>query len=188
MECYACSNGATRQCRRCARVYCELHGGDLCAECLKPASALPSFNLYRGSLLALLVGTAVALWLLVRPPDSGNGGVVINDFTPTAIVTRQSTTPTAARSSTPAVTSEPGNTTTPGPAGTATSTVPAAEPTATASLRTYVVQSGDTLLGIAERFAPPGVSPFDYVNAIAAASGLSSSSDIIATGQILVLP
>src|SRR3990172_4538659 len=94
MECYACANQATRQCRRCARIYCELHGGDLCAECLSPASALPSFNLYRGSLLALLIATAVALWLIVRPPGSGDGReVVITQVTPTSIV-REDRTPT----------------------------------------------------------------------------------------------
>ena len=68
MNCYACANEATSQCKRCGRFYCDAHGDALCAECLKPASALPSFTLYRGSLLALLVGTAFALWLLVRPP------------------------------------------------------------------------------------------------------------------------
>jgi hypothetical protein len=182
MECYACSNQAVRQCRRCARVYCELHGGDLCAECLKPASALPSFNLYRGSLLALLFGTAIALWLLVQEPDSGNGGVIISDITPSPRATQQVTTPTVALTGTPAATLPPGTTATP--------TLPPELPTATAtsSIRTYVVQPGDTLLSIAEAFAPPGVSPFDYVNSIVAASGLSSSSDILSTGQTLVLP
>jgi len=181
MECYACANQATRQCRRCARVYCELHGGDLCAECLSPASALPSFNLYRGSLLALLVGTAVALWLLVRPPGSGDGEeVVITQFTPTPIVTELPETPV------PTV-ETPGEET-PGEA-TATRTRQARPTrTPTPEIRTYIVESGDTLIGIAERFAPPGVSPFDYVQEIAAASGLSSPDEPIVTGQTLVLP
>ena len=95
MDCYACSNEASRQCRRCSRVYCEVHGGDLCAECLSPTSALPSFNLYRGSLLALLVGTAIAIWLLVRPPGGGDSpGVIITDLgTPSPIVTEVVDTP-----------------------------------------------------------------------------------------------
>ena len=181
MECYACSNQATRQCRRCARVYCELHGGDLCAECLSPAGALPSFNLYRGSLLALLVGTAVALWLLVRPPGSGDGEeVVITQFTPTAIVTEAPTT-AAPTAETPAE-ETPGKAT---PTGTRQQR-PTQTPTP--ETRTYVVESGDTLIGIAERFAPPGVSPLDYVQAIVAASGLSSPEEPIVTGQTLVLP
>lgn len=177
MECYACTNEATRQCRRCARVYCEVHGGDLCAECLSPASALPSFNLYRGSLLALLVATAVALWLLVRPPGSGDGReVIITELTPTSIVSE------VGRTATP-----------PRPARTATRTVEARatltpETTATPAVREYIVEEGDTLSSIAERFAPPGVAPFDYAQQIAAASGLSSVDEPITPGQRLVLP
>jgi hypothetical protein len=54
-------------------------------------------------------------------------------------------------------------------------------------VRTYVVQDGDTLLSIAERLAPPGVSSFDYATQIAAASGLSSIEDI-SEGDVLTLP
>ncbi len=67
MNCYACANEATSQCHRCGRLYCDEHGDALCAECLKPSSALPSYTLYRGSLLALLVGSAFAIWLAGRP-------------------------------------------------------------------------------------------------------------------------
>lgn len=183
MECYACENEATRQCRRCARVYCEVHGGDLCAECLNPSSALPSFNLYRGSLLALLVGTAVALWLIVRPPTSSDssGGVVL-PLTPTEVVTAvvatatpedvetpELTTPTAAVTAGPTSTEEP-------------------EATDTPAAREYIVQSGDTLLGIAEQFAPPGIDPVTYAANIAAASGMSSVEEPITPGQVLILP
>ena len=180
MECYACENEATRQCRRCARVYCELHGGDLCGECLNPASALPSFNLYRGSLLALLVGSAVAIWLLVSPPGPGSGEpeIVLTDITPTAIVTEVSETVTP---STPTPRATPGPRDTPRPSP----TVPPA-PTDTPEPRTYEVQTGDTLIGIATEFAPPGVDPFDYADQIAAANGLSG--DLINPGQTLVLP
>jgi len=181
MECYACENEATRQCRRCARVYCELHGGDLCGECLNPASALPSFNVYRGSLLALLVGTAVAVWLLVRPPGPGSSEpeITLIDFTPTAIVTSvletetppsatpRATTPTARATPRPSATARPGPTDTPEP-------------------RTYEVQQGDTLIGIAQQFAPPGVDPFDYADQIASANNLTG--DLITPGQTLVLP
>ncbi len=177
MECYACSNEATRQCRRCARVYCEVHGGDLCAECLSPASSLPSFNLYRGSLLALLVGTAIALWLLVRPPGSGDGKeVVIYNTTTTPIVTEVVETPTP---STPVPTTR-----TPATAVTGT---PVA--TVTTEPRQYVVQEGDTLIAIAELFAPPGVDPFEYAAQIVAASdSLTSVEDPLTPGQTLVLP
>jgi len=183
MECYACESEATRQCRRCARVYCELHGGEFCGECLNPASALPSFNLYRGSLLALLVGTAVAIWLLVRPPGPGESGapeIAIVDVTPTAIVTGvpetvtsesptpRATTPTARATPKPSATPRPAPTETPGP-------------------QTYTVQPGDTLVGIAQQYAPSGVGALDYAEQIASANGFGVD-DPITPGQDLVLP
>jgi hypothetical protein len=175
MECYACSNQATRQCRRCARVFCELHGGDLCAECLSPASSLPSFNVYRGSLLALLIGTAIALWLIVRPPGSSTGReVIIGNNNPTSVVTQ------VARTVTPRATNTPGTAVAQGTPHAATETPAAAN--------TYEVQDGDTLLGIAARLAPPGVDPNDYATQIASASGLASLEDEIRPGQILTLP
>ena len=173
MECYACAEPATRQCSRCARVYCELHGGDLCAECLRPANALPSLHLYRGSLLVLLIGTAIALWLLVRPVDSGGEpSVVIAGLTPTIPATRALPTPTAVP-------------TTPAPSPT-----PPAGPTITPTVeqRLYIVQEGDTLLTIAEQFAPPGVDPVEYADQIAFANGLSPDDPTIVPGQTLVLP
>ena len=174
MECYACDNSATRQCRRCARVYCEIHGGELCAECLNPASALPSFNLYRGSLLALLVGTAVALWLLVQPIGSGDSEpiVVIADLTPTTVVTDVPLTPTR----TPAVSSTPEPSATPTP-----------EETATPTVSSYTVEPRDSLQGIAERFKPEGVTTTEYAGQIASANGISLG-DVITVGQVLVLP
>ena len=69
-----------------------------------------------------------------------------------------------------------------------TPTAEPASPTPTAGLRTYSVQDGDTLIGIAERFAPPGVAPFTYAQQIAAASGLASVDQPISVGQTLVLP
>ena len=172
MECYACANEATRQCPRCARVYCEVHGGELCAECLNPASALPSFNLYRGSLLALLVGTAVALWLLVQPPGEGDSRQVLLPLTPTISVTQVLSTLTpATRTAVPEA---------------ETTGTPAAS--ASPETRTYVVQPGDTLLDIADSFAPPGIDPVDYAQQIASASGLSSVNDPINPGDELVLP
>lgn len=185
MECYACANPATRQCRRCARVYCEMHGGDLCAECLSPASSLPSFNLYRGSLLALLVGTAVALWLLIRPPGpSGGDEVVFADITPTEAATLVAATPTPLGPTTPAVTGTPA---TPTPAASPTPTAGPPGPTPTPQPVVYEVVEGDTLLTIAEANTPPGVAPVDYANQIAAANGISIDTPIT-PGQTLILP
>jgi hypothetical protein len=183
MQCYACDHQATRQCRRCARVYCELHGGDLCAECLSPASSLPSFNLYRGSLLALLVGTAVALWLIVRPPGSGSGNeVIISQVTPTAIISQGTRTATPA-TATPLTT----GTTTPATATTQTKQTPQ-PPASTPGPQTYTVQSGDALLSVAARFAPPGVDAYTYAGQIASASHMASIEEQIFPGQTLILP
>ncbi|MBI4570387.1 MAG: LysM peptidoglycan-binding domain-containing protein, partial [Chloroflexi bacterium] len=137
--------------------------------------------LYRGSLLVLLIGTAVALWLLVRPPGSGDGTeVVIPGFTPTAVVSEGDATPSPeATSETPAAES----TRTPGAGRTRTP-----QATATTEQRVYVVQTNDSLTAIGERFAPPGVDPFQYAIAIAEASGLASIDEQIFPGQVLVLP
>jgi LysM repeat protein len=166
MRCYSCSNDATRECRRCGRLYCDEHGDELCAECLKPAGALPSFLLYRGSLLALLLGTAFALWLLLKPPEQASQSE-ISVVQPTA-TTAAAQTPTA---------------------GTAAATATVA-PTATAiaSATTYTVQEGDTLFDIAATFQPPGESITDYADRLAAANGLDPSNPLLHPGQTLTIP
>ena len=186
MNCYACSNEASRQCKRCSRLYCEVHGGDLCAECLDPSSALPSFNLYRGSLLALLIGTAIAIWLLVRPPGAGDGpGVILNDLVePTAIVTQVIDTDTPPPDETPDRTPSADETPTPDAEETEEP-----EATNTPEVRSYLVESGDTLFGIADALAPPGIDSFDYAADIATANNLGNvDSAILNPGDILVLP
>ena len=50
------------------------------------------------------------------------------------------------------------------------------------------MQDGDTLLSIAEQFAPSGANVLDYAQEIATASGLSSIEEQITPGQRLVLP
>ena len=162
-----------------------MHGGDLCAECLDPSSALPSFNLYRGSLLALLIGTAIAIWLLVRPPGAGDGpGVILTDFTPTVIVTQVIDTDTPPPDETPDRTPSADETPTPNAEETEEP-----EATDTPEVRSYVVESGDTLFAIADAFAPPGIDSFDYAADIAAANHLGDvDSAIINPGDILVLP
>ena len=184
MECYACANEATRQCRRCARVYCEVHGGDVCGECLSPTSTLPSFNLYRGSLLALLVGTAVALWLLVRPPGSGEVAPTLFDTTP--IVTEVSTT-TTPRPTDVSETATP-RTRTP-PAGETRTPTRTPLSSDVCDSDEYEVLEGDTLTGIAEQFAPPGVDAFTYSSQIAFANSQSVEDlENIQPGECLLLP
>lgn len=170
MNCYACANEATSQCKRCGRFYCDTHGDALCAECLKPASALPSFTLYRGSLLALLVGTAFALWLLVRPPggsEESSPAIVMpqqEEATATATVTVLPSTPS--RIITPEATTTP-----------------------TPSTREYVVQEGDSLYGIAESLKPPGVDLMDFVQQLVDLNNLGDPDSVILNpGQTLLIP
>lgn len=185
MQCYACDHDATRQCRRCSRLYCEDHGADVCNECLAPASGLPTLVAYRGSLLALLAGVALAVWLLVRPPGGGDSGAAIIPSSPTREPTAARTaavgTPTAARETPLAASATPGPGGTPSPAPT-----PSATPTP--ALREYVVQDGDSLFGIAERFAPAGVSPVEYAQRIAELNGIDYNNPIINPGDVLRLP
>ncbi|HUS82069.1 MAG TPA: LysM peptidoglycan-binding domain-containing protein [Dehalococcoidia bacterium] len=166
MKCYSCSNDAVQECRRCGKLYCDEHGDELCAECLKPAGALPSFLLYRGSLLALLVGTAFALWLLLKPPEQASQSE-ISIVQPTA-TTAPARTPAAG---------------TPAP----TATIAAAA-TATPSATTYTVQEGDTLFDIAALFQPPGESITDYADRLAVANDLDPASPLLHPGQTLTIP
>jgi hypothetical protein len=170
MNCYACANEATGQCKRCGRPYCDAHGDTLCAECLKPASALPSYTLYRGSLLALLVGTAFALWLLVRPPgDSGESSMTV--------VLPQQEEQAATATIAPA-TSTPGLPLT-----------PTAVATATPATRQYVVQEGDSLYSIAENLKPPEADLADFVAQIARLNNLGDpDSAVLRPGQTLNIP
>ena len=169
MNCYACANEATSQCKRCGRPYCDAHGDALCAECLKPASALPSYTLYRGSLLALLVGTAFALWLLVRPPGGSE------ESSPVVLPQQEKATATA---TVEAATSTPSRPTTPTPAA-----------TATPARREYVVQEDDTLYGIGEKFKPPDKNVVDFVREIAQLNNLGDpESAVLRLGQTLIIP
>ena len=169
MNCYACANEATSQCKRCGRFYCDAHGDALCAECLKPASALPSFTLYRGSLLALLVGTAFALWLLVRPPGGSE------ESSPALVLPQREE---AATATVVVPTSTPRRLTTPTPAA-----------TPTPSTREYVVQEGDSLYSIAESLKPPEVDLMDFVEEIARLNELGDpDSVVLSVGQTLIIP
>src|SRR5438132_11287639 len=80
MQCFRCDQPATQECGRCGNLYCDDHGDALCERCMDPTSALPSYRVYRGSLLALLIGSVFAVWLLVRP-----GGAADQDGPPAAV-------------------------------------------------------------------------------------------------------
>ena len=174
MKCYACTTETESQCGRCGRPYCEAHGEAFCGECLKPASALPSFSLYRGSLLALLVGTALAVWLIVRPPGESNESSPSLTL-PGALVEQESPTPMPS----PVPTVAPAARTTPTPEATATPT----------EVQAYIVQEGDTLYGIAEVYLPPGEDLGDFVARIAEFNELGDPEEaILLPGQVVRIP
>jgi LysM domain len=177
MTCFACENEPTQQCPRCGRPYCDEHGEDVCDSCLQPASGLPSFTLYRGSLLALLVGTALAVWLLIQPPGGESSapqtGTII---TPTPEATAQ-TTPeangTLVLGGSPVVigTQEPGASGTPD----------------TSTGGKYTVASGDTLSSICEKVKPASMTVSDCVDQMVTLNSLTSPDDI-SVGQTLDVP
>ncbi len=183
MQCFKCDQDAVQECPRCGALYCDDHGAELCDRCMDPVLAVPSYRVFRGSLAALLVGSIVAVWLLVLPPSSADRDQTpsaLSGVVPTAAASKSTAaaSPTAAASST----ARPGSPT-PGasgtPAGTAT---PSASPTpsATPTSTTYAVKSGDTLTGIADQF---GTTPeaIQRANNITNATGLQ-------IGQQLTIP
>jgi nucleoid-associated protein YgaU len=171
---------------------------------------VPSFTLYRGSLLALLIGTAIAAWLILQPSNSdSNTALKPIVLTPTAVARTGAGTPPAAQTLVPIQTLAPGTTpaviaTTPGVAATppAATTPPAGTPaagttpTANATVRpatpaantgTYTVVSGDTLSTICGQVKPASMSTPDCVDRIVALNSLRSANDI-SIGQVLTVP
>lgn len=190
LTCYDCEREPTQQCPRCGRPYCDEHGDEFCGICLHPSSGVPSFTLYRGSLLALLVGTALAVWLLIQP-NTGEGQATIRPtiLTPTAVVgAGVGTTPQANQTpgaTTPAAgTPATGNTPTAATPAAASPTVPAGTtPTAGGQ---YTVVSGDSLSGICEARRPARLTVAECVEEVRALNNLTSDS--ISVGQVLRLP
>ncbi|MEX2446932.1 MAG: LysM peptidoglycan-binding domain-containing protein [Dehalococcoidia bacterium] len=184
MQCFSCDQEAVQECPRCGALYCDDHGDALCDRCADPVLALPSYRVFRGSLLALLVGSIVAVWLLVLPPAAAD-----QDGPPSSlqgVVQPGAETPTA----TPDVEGTPAGGSVPGPDGSTGTTTPAVtpteeptpEPTPTPEPEptTYTVQPGDTLIGIAQQL---GVNQDE----------LQSINDItdpasIQPGQVLTVP
>ncbi|MEX2374845.1 MAG: LysM peptidoglycan-binding domain-containing protein [Dehalococcoidia bacterium] len=181
MRCFQCDEDATQECPRCGALYCDDHGDALCSRCTDPALALPSYRVYRGSLGALLVGSIVALWLLVLPPavaDRDGPPQTIAGLvnTPTPVPTEAIEPVDATPEATPTVVAPPEPTPEPTPQATP-------EP----EEQTYVVQGGDTLLAIAERFAPPGIIPGDFATRIQEVNGITDASSL-QIGQELTIP
>jgi nucleoid-associated protein YgaU len=173
------------QCPRCGRPYCDQHGEEFCDVCLEPASALPSFTLYRGSLLALLIGTALAVYLILQPPGGETTAFTPVAISPTAGAAGNQTPqaqPTARPAGTPATPgagTTPGAGATPGAGGAGTATPPA-------GTGTHTVQSGDSLSGICGA-RPANMSLQECVDRVVQLNNLSSPNDL-RIGQTLTVP
>lgn len=191
MTCFACEREPVQQCSRCGRPYCEEHGEELCELCLQPSSGVPSFSLYRGSLLALLIGTALAVWLLVQPTSSGSGeGLRPVVLTPTAGAARAQTTPgqetpAAANQTATSGTPAPGATTAGTPRSPGTTTPATTGTPTTSGPADYTILSGDTLSAICSQ-QRPAMNSADCVSQIRSLNGLTSDS--ISPGGKLKLP
>jgi hypothetical protein len=175
LTCYDCDREPTQQCPRCGRPYCDEHGEEFCGICLHPSSGVPSFTLYRGSLLALLVGTALAVWLLIQPTSEGQTAFRPTLVTPTTVLgAGLAPTTTPGPGQTPAAGTTPGapaSTPTPGPASGTT---------------TYRVVSGDTLSAICETRRPARLSFTECIDEIRSLNNLTS--DVLSVGQELRIP
>ena len=187
MTCYACEREPTQQCKRCGRPYCDEHGDDFCNECLKPSSGVPSFTLYRGSLLALLIGTAVAVWLLVQPTN-GEEDLIVRSIltTPTATAVSNIASPVSATIVPVAGTPAGG---TPVASATPRLSPAAGTPTATAAPGTpieYTVAAGDSLSAICSKAGPARLSNLECVAEIKRLNNLTS--DAISVGDKLKVP
>lgn len=179
MHCFACQQEAARRCPRCSNPYCDDHGDSLCADCLSPVSAAPSGTVFRVSLLALLVGSVVALWFLIRPPGlpGESSGVIVPD-TPGSPAAEPSPIIPSPLAETATPTPPPAEETPAPPAPTPTPT-PEPEPPGPVE---YVVQEDDTIAGIADFF---GVDYFDLL----AVNGLTEDdATLIQPGDVLIIP
>ena len=191
MTCYACEKEPTQQCKRCGRPYCDEHGDDFCNECLRPSSGVPSFALYRGSLLALLIGTAVAVWLIVQP-KSGESELIVRPTLVTATPAASGGTNILPPSggtivSSGSGTAVSGTPTTATPRVTPQSSTPAAGGThANGAGGDYTVVSGDTLSAICKKVGPARLNISQCVDEIKRLNNLSS--DAISVGQKLKVP
>jgi LysM repeat protein len=190
LTCYACEREPTQQCARCGRPYCDEHGEDFCDVCLAPSSGVPSFNLYRGSLLALFIGAAVAIYLIIQPGSDDTASALRPvEVTRTPVNAGTLTTPAGTGSpaaGSPQPTLAPGTTSVAGATSTtrpATTTTPGAAQTGV-----YVVVAGDSLsLICSDKIRRPGTMTVqECVDQIKSLNSLTS--DAISVGQQLRVP
>jgi nucleoid-associated protein YgaU len=147
---------------------------------MAPESAAPSVLAYRGSLVALVLASLVTVFLLVRPPESKSSEDTLRPIsTPTAAVAATAT-PTRPGTITPATTRTAAASATSGASPTAV-TSPSPAVAATPAAKTYTVQSGDTLSGIAAKYGTT-------VDALLSANPGLTESTPLQIGQVLKLP
>ena len=131
----------------------------------------------------MLVGTALAVFLIVRPPGETKGAspVFVGKLTPTATAAGGTAVPTVA-AKTPEVTAT-------APADATATAAAAVSPTVTVSpFGEHVVVEGDTLLGIAQANLSPGDDVVQFARAIANLNGLDYDNPNLRIGQTLLLP
>ncbi len=150
---------------------------------MDPALALPSYRVYRGSLLALLIGTVFAGWLLVRPPQTtGTDGPV------PAPLAGVISTPTATQAPDVAAAVATGTPTPPTPTPEPTATPEeAATPAVDLGLREHTISEGDTLFSIALLYLPRGKDLLTFAEEIAALNELADANSIV-LGQVIRIP
>jgi LysM repeat protein len=136
-------------------------------------SPTPNVYLYRGALLALVVGSLVAVYLVLRPPETESVQPVVRDVaTSTPVAAETATATPEGQQATATATALPATPTPEGPTAT-----PTPEPGTPIE---YEVQSGDFISTIAEDFGTtvdailelnPGLDP-----------------DLISVGQVILIP
>ena len=150
-----------------------------------PERAAPSVWAYRGSIAALVLGSFLALFLVLRPPESESRAEPVRPAATPAATAARTSTPEPARTPRPAATPAPASTPSPTPDPTtapepATTPEPAAPAPSELAPIEYPIVAGDTLLDIALSFEVtldailelnPGLDP-----------------DTLQIGQIILVP
>ena len=183
---------------------------DFSSDELDPVLVVPNPRVYRGSIVALLIGSVFAIWILIIPPGGSDldsppqslsklqiaqvesmamTPVPLATTTPVpTVVNNIAGIPTSSATTAPTATSSVADTT----ASTSASSpepyvVPTPEPTPEASNPTYTVQAGDSLYLIAEYFLPSDKDLAMYVDEIAQLNEISDITQI-QVGQVLKIP
>ena len=183
---------------------------DFSSDELDPILVVPNPRVYRGSIVALLIGSVFAIWILIIPPGGSDldsppqslsklqiaqvesmamTPVPLATTTPVpTVVNNIAGIPTSSATTAPTATSSVADTNA-STSGSSTSTdvVSTPEPTPEASNPTYTVQAGDSLYLIAEYFLPSDKDLAMYVDEIAQLNEISDITQI-QVGQVLKIP